>query len=429
MAKDTIGIGVSNVARLMDAGWIGVDNVAREIDEVWIGDENSKAQQVWKAGVDKVVGVFNGIVTCWITPTGTYQNKKMYDIDKGYSESISATTVTWTIKEVSKDGYYYMLTTGDGQEIWYYKSHGSLAQKMTPRYLASNDYITSTTSTTILTSASLYGLKFNDDNSRFCYGLLYKKTSDSDYRSFALIFWKQTSDGSFSYEKDICFFEDGVSLTSISMTISDDFSTILFKVRDTSKTYQIKIYKGNPDDGYSEIYSEVQSNSRCYLDEELGEYAVVNGSLLHISGDIVTSIGSDYAFGVLTDLYFNYDRSVMYVTGCTEASSSKRYLYCYKVTPSSMTLLGGYSTSIFNSSLSQIILGENANNEAVMIPEDYWEEYEDGSTWTSYVIRYGTLSKDTNGVITGITKIVDFTNQADDTSVKRGTTKMFSTTV
>ncbi len=75
MAKDTVGIGVSNVARLIDAGWIGVSNVARDVDEIWIGDTSGKAQLVWK-GEDEYRILY-------ITNTS-----RLYSDDKG---------VTWTV--------------------------------------------------------------------------------------------------------------------------------------------------------------------------------------------------------------------------------------------------------------------------------------------------------------------------------------------
>lgn len=378
MAKDTIGIGVSNVARLMDAGWIGVNNVARAIDEVWIGDVSGKAQLAWKEGLDKVKAVFNGYSYRYgySNQGGSGTTTGAYNTDT--SKSILSSTISYYLECISKDGYYYLVKRNEKYNIYY--GAGGTTLLMENMTFSSKDYIKSASVYSV--SSTIYSPKFSADSKRLCYAFMFKTSSSAKY-SLALVFWKyNSSTGKFEYEKDVCFYKDNLYSTSalVYFSISDDLSTILCNTRVASGEYKCEIHKGSPESGYSTIHSETGAKDEVmHLDTECGEYAII-GNLRYISGNTVTTIHSGFGFEV-EHMWFSHDRSSMYIS---------YYGYrvdTYKLNGASVTLVGTYEPSDYYF----YVADENSKGEALAFAAG-----SSGSGSVSHV----TLSKNANGAIT-----------------------------
>ena len=419
MAKDTIGIGGSNVARLMDAGWIGVNTVARVIDEIWIGDASGKAQLAWKEGLDKVKAIFNGYVVCG-SVYGDYNSTTSKSIRYDADTKKTYSNLPTDMRCVSKDGHYYV--SGSGSLSVHYLEGTTLTRISYATINPENtDNIKSTSVYSVDHNTAGDCIKISPDNNRLAFIVCYQKTSSSNYSVGVVFYKKNASTGLFEYEKDICIASDityaGSAVRYIQM--SDDLSVISFSYFPTVNASWIqKIYKGSPESGYSQIYSG-SSGTGFYLDEECGEYAVTStGVLLRISGNTCTQVTT------LThnaeDLCLSYDRSVMHVT-------YNRTVYTYKVADTSVTLLGSYYTGLSHQYEDIFLLDEDADGNALVLDKG------NGSTpsgYTATAVYYVKLTKNANGCITGYTKIASSAVLSAFTSEPtRATIKLYSTNV
>ena len=379
-----------------------------ELSEAFVTD-GGIFKLLWSA-FSKVKAGFNGYSYkyAYTNPggSGTVGDTYNADISKNVGPNFNY------VIAISKDGYYYLTTYPSPYTIYYVE--GSTSTKLMEGItLASADYIKSTS---VYSVSDTLASKFNSDSSRLCYICRYRTASGVKY-SLALVFWKlDSSTGQFVYEKDICLCEKDLYSSSslVDFHISDDFTTILCSYRNSAGTYTQALYKGSPDNGYTSIYSNTTAaeyvEGEVQLDEECGEYCTMHGGIYYISGNAATHVAT--ATSQVIGLSFSYDRSMMYAE--CGGFDDGIILECYSINGATITLMGNYVPDYFS------IYDENSKGEALVLY---------GTKSTTQTLAHATLSKNSDGVITGKSVIKKMGNDGYLTSANRALTRFYSTEV
>ena len=389
---------IDNVYKKVESRFATIKGVYKEIIERYVVD-GGVYKLVWSLSA-KIKAVFNGYSYKYdyTSQGGSGTSLYLYDTDASKATSLNSSTNC-----ISKDGYYYIVTKNSKQTI--YTGYGAKNILMENLALTSTSYVKSTAIYSVRGYDIMRCIKFNNDNSRFCYAFEYKTTSTAKY-SIALVFWKfDSSTGQFVYEKDICFHKDNLSTASTAtpeFAISDDFTTILCKVRLADNTWKAYFYKGSPENGYTLLHSiDSDDEDQIFLDDECGEYAVIGGGLYYIGGTTVTYI---MGFGFAVEhLCFSYDRSAMYIGYYDYRVNT------YKLNGATATLTGTYQPS----DDTFCILDENSKGEALVFADS--------------ALMLVKLNKNANGAVSGRTTIKSIVGNV--TAVYSSFTRFYSTEV
>lgn len=402
---------VSGVYRKIKSRFATIAGVHRKIIKrfVVVGGVYKLA---WSA-FTKVKAIFNGYtVHADIDDLYSSTINTRYDLDASKSYSTKSDAIC-----ISKDGYYYLYGS-TSFKIAYWNGTGLTDLTSYTKYV-STDYIKSTSVYEVKSPTTIQWAKFSADSKRLCYAIIYR-TAASVYWSLALVFLKKNDSGVFEYEKDACLINTEMYADSTihHLQISDDLSTVSCSYRkEVNDSLTAKVFKGSPSSGYTAIYTA--TTNYIYLDEEKAEYAVTNtGKLIRISGNTATEITTITLSG-LEDLYFNYDRSLMYITKATT-------VYMYKISGTTATLMGSYKTGSSYSCEGIVVYDENVEGNALVMTQGTYGA-SDGSEYCG-ALHYAKLSKDANGCITGYTSITKL-GSTIESKPKRVLTRFYSTTV